>query len=239
MSTIYLIRHGQAGTRDDYDTLSEIGIQQARLLGEWLASRKIRFEQAFHGGLKRQRQTAQYVMEAYDRGGLWFPDLVEDAGWREFDLDEVYRGMVPHLCAADAEFKSAYEAQQAEVQAAGGEGTAAIHRKWSPCDMQVIESWVRSTYSMEGESWDAFRARVATAALPNDHEGHVAVFTSATPTAIQAAHTLDIHDERIMLMAGALLNTAITILRVRGPQARLFSFNNVPHLTEPEHLTFR
>ena len=34
MSLIYLIRHAQAGSRDNYDVLSELGHEQARLLGE-------------------------------------------------------------------------------------------------------------------------------------------------------------------------------------------------------------
>ena len=32
MSRIYLVRHGQAGTRADYDTLSDVGLEQSRLL---------------------------------------------------------------------------------------------------------------------------------------------------------------------------------------------------------------
>jgi len=38
LSTVYLVRHGQAGTREAYDSLSELGQRQARLLGEHFIS---------------------------------------------------------------------------------------------------------------------------------------------------------------------------------------------------------
>ena len=43
MSAVYLIRHGQAGLRHNYDALSDLGRTQARLLGEYLAAQKIQF----------------------------------------------------------------------------------------------------------------------------------------------------------------------------------------------------
>ena len=61
MSNIYFIRHGQAGTRDLYDSLSELGRRQARLLGEHLVSQEIEFAAAYVGALARQQQTAAEV----------------------------------------------------------------------------------------------------------------------------------------------------------------------------------
>ncbi len=43
MSRIYLVRHGQAGTRKAYDAFSDLGRRQARLLGEYFVSEKIHF----------------------------------------------------------------------------------------------------------------------------------------------------------------------------------------------------
>ena len=85
-----------------------------------------------------------------------------------------------------------------------------------------------------------FRARVASCRPSlNGTEGNVAVFTSATPAAIWTGLALDIHDERLLPLAGALYNTSITILRLRGEQLRLFSFNGVPHLTDAALRTHR
>jgi broad specificity phosphatase PhoE len=61
MSRLYLVRHGQAGTRKAYDSLSELGRRQARLLGEYFVSEKIHFTGAYCGALVRQEETAAEV----------------------------------------------------------------------------------------------------------------------------------------------------------------------------------
>ena len=60
---MYLVRHGQAGTRDAYDSLSDLGKRQARLLGEHFVSQGIEFAAAFAGALSRQRQTGEAVSD--------------------------------------------------------------------------------------------------------------------------------------------------------------------------------
>ena len=64
MTTIFLIRHGQASFgADDYDNLSPIGEAQSRVLGEAL-SRRIPAEADIHayaGNLRRHAQTAVIV----------------------------------------------------------------------------------------------------------------------------------------------------------------------------------
>ena len=64
MSYIYLIRHGQAGSRDNYDVLSEPGQQQARSLGEHLLSQGVEFSTLIAGGMQRQLETARIAREA-------------------------------------------------------------------------------------------------------------------------------------------------------------------------------
>ncbi len=61
MSVVYLVRHGQAGTRENYDSLSDLGRRQARRLGEHLAAQGVRFDAAWSGSLARQRATAEEV----------------------------------------------------------------------------------------------------------------------------------------------------------------------------------
>lgn len=237
MSFVYLIRHGQAGTRHHYDTLSPLGREQSRLLGEYLLSQGLRFETALSGGLCRQQETAHEVMGTYSRAGAPFPELVIDDGWREFDLDQVYRGIAPQLCAADVEFEREYDALLDQLRASREEAEAAVHRRWSPCDVKVVEAWIRERFQYDGESWAAFRLRVCRAPLG---DGNVIVFTSATPAAVWAGIGLEIADERVLRIAGVLYNTSITVLRLKaGAQVRLFSFNGVPHLTRAEMRTHR
>jgi broad specificity phosphatase PhoE len=240
LSFIYFFRHGQAGTRDDYDSLSGIGRRQAVLLGEYLASQPVIFQAAYSGAMLRQRQTAEEVECAYRRARLAFPRIEELPALNEFDLDRVYAEIAPFIAATDDGFRSDYEALQEEVRASQGVPEAEVHRRWSPCDIQVVDAWIHSRYPYGGESWDDFRARVASLRTSlNRAEGNIAIFTSATPTAIWTGLALEIDDERILPLAGALCNTSITILRLRGEQLRLFSFNNVPHLADAALRTHR
>lgn len=236
MSFLYFFRHGQAGTRDDYDSLSDVGRCQARLLGEYLVGERLEFTSAYVGALCRQQQTANEVVAAYQRARLPFPELQTLPAWNEFDLDRVYSELAPRLAADDEAFRLEYEKLEERMRAADPE----VHRRWSPCDIQVVDAWIRVLYPYSGESWDAFRERVATARPILDKcDGNVAVFTSATPAAVWTGLALDIHDARILPLAGALYNSSITVLRLREGQLRLFSFNGVPHLTDAATRTHR
>ena len=235
MSRVYLIRHGQAGTRHHYDTLSELGRRQARLLGEYFAGQGFQFQAAFCGGMERQKQTAAQVAAAYAEAGLDFPEMQTHDAWREFDLDHIYRAMAPQLCDDDEEFKVEYGAMREQARASE---SAEVHRRWTPCDRKIVEAWLQAKYPYDGESWAAFQSRVATAPMAGQ-EANIAVFTSATPTAIWAGRALDIHDARALRIAGVLHNTSITVLRVRGDEVQLFSMNEIPHLTRPEWRTHR
>ena len=227
MSNIYLVRHGQAGTRHNYDALSELGRRQARLLGEHLAAEGLRFDVAISGGLRRQQETAAEVAAAMP----CFPPVEVLEGWNEFDLDRVYRSLAPRLSETDAEFRAGY----AEISAASADPAASIHRRWTPTDLKVIEAWLAGA-EVDTESWTEFCTRVRGCEMP---EGNVAIFTSATPIAVWAAAAMDVNDHRIMRIAGVLLNSSYTVVRVRDGKLRLFSLNNVPHLTDPEMRTHR
>jgi broad specificity phosphatase PhoE len=238
LSVVYLIRHGQAGTRENYDSLSGLGHRQARLLGEHFAAQGILFEAVYSGSLKRQRSTAQEAAALPAAPA----NVIVDTGWDEFDLARVYSEYAPHLAAGDADFRREYDEMQCAVQASAGAHDAPVHRRWNDCDKKVVRAWVESRYDYSGETWPAFLARVRGAfdrLVAAGHAGNVAVFTSATPIGVCAARTLELEDGRAMWMAGVLMNASFSTLRVRGEEVRLFSFNNSPHLSEPELRTFR
>lgn len=242
MSNIYFVRHGQAGTRDSYDSLFALGRRQSRLLGEYFVTQKFEFTVAFVGGMARQQQTAEEVSGAYTRAGVRFPEVIHEDGWNEFDLHRVYRELAPRLCEDDAEFRSDYEAMREEVEASAGDAQAEVHRRWRPCDTKVVETWIDDRYSFGGETWEGFRERVAACRLKLGEarrDTNIVVFTSATPAAIMAGLALGITDERVRRLAGVLRNSSFTTLRQRGDELSLFAFNEVPHLTAPELRTHR
>jgi len=242
LSNIYFVRHGQAGTRDSYDSLSELGRRQTRLLGEYFVSQGIEFTATFAGGMARQQQTAAEVAGSYTRAGVRFPEVEIEKGWDEFDLHRVYGELAPRLCEDDAEFRNDYEAMRREVEASAGAPDAEVHRRWRPCDTKVVETWIGKRYPFGGETWEEFRERVAACRLKlgeGSRETSIVIFTSATPTAIMAGLALGVSDGRVRQLAGVLRNSSFTTLRQRGDELMLFAFNEVPHLTSPELRTHR
>ncbi len=236
--SVYFIRHGQAGTRQDYDRLSDLGREQSSRLGTWLARRRIYFDQAWSGQLSRQRETADQARAAYRSTGADFPEIAISPCWDEFDLDAVYRGIGPQLARDDDEFRRQFEELQAQVRDAGSR----VHRTWAHCDTTVVRAWVDGRYDHPGESFEAFATRVrAGAQILQDSGGarNVAVFTSATPAAVWASMALDLDGRRVMQLAGVTYNSSLTVIRVDGARIRLFQFNTVPHLEAPELLTHR
>ena len=241
MSNVYLVRHGQAGTRDAYDSLSELGKRQARLLGEYFVSRGIQFSSACTGELLRQQQTAKEINAAYVDAGIHFPAVSVDPSWNEFDLGQVYREIAPQLGAEDSEFRREYQEMCEEARANAGSSAAPVHRKWRPCDTKLVDAWICGRYAYSGETWSQFRERVAACRLKLDggQGENILVVTSATPIAIWIGLSLDIFDERVMRLAGASFNASYTILGLREAQLRLFTFNAVPHLAAPGLCTRR
>ncbi len=242
MSIVYLVRHGQAGTRDAYDSLSELGRRQSRLLGEYFLSQGIEFAAAYAGAMLRQQQTAAAVNAAYAEAGVPFPEIIIDNDWNEFDLAQVYREIGPLLCEEDAEFRSDYEEMRRQVTESAGVHDAEVHRRWRPCDTKMVEAWIAGRFPYTGETWNQFRERIAALRLKLSdaaRQTNILAFTSATPTGILTGLALDAPDERVRQLAGVLHNSSYTVLRQRGEHLQLFQFNAVPHLPTPELRTHR
>ncbi len=239
MSRVYLVRHGQAGTRKAYDSLSDLGRRQARLLGEHFLAEGIRFDAVYRGAMARQKSTAEEVKAVYDEAGVPFPQIELEPGWNEFDLDHIYKALAPKLCAEDPQFARDYAEMVAQARAAEDSADAAVNRRWLPCDTTVVQAWILERYAYEGESWQAFRARVADCRNRMAGAENIAVFTSATPVGIWTALSMEIEDHRAMKLAAVVQNTAYTVIRLLGDGVRLHAFNAVPHLGSPELRTHR
>ncbi len=235
MSNLYLVRHGQAGTRDDYDSLSELGKQQTRLLGEYFHAQGIEFTAVYVGSMQRQQQTAEAIKNVFAQN---FPEVSVDEQWNEFDLTDIYRETAPLLCEVDPNFRDEYEAMRREV----ADGDEKVHRQWRPCDTRVVDAWVAGEVPYSGETWTGFCDRVSSRLdqiKQFDRHANVLVCTSATPTAVLTGNALDIDRSRVRQLAGVLYNSSFTVLHQREDLLRLFQFNAVPHLNRPELRTHR
>ncbi|MGQ9916112.1 MAG: histidine phosphatase family protein [Bryobacteraceae bacterium] len=238
MPLLYLIRHGQAGLRDDYDRLSPLGREQARRLGDYLLREGIVFDRVVCGGLRRQIETAAIVVETLSARGAAPAEPEVDPRWSEFDLDAVYANLAPRIAAEDADFRRQYEDLLQRIRS----GEDGIHRQWTPADTRVVRAWIENRYPFAGESWPTFLDRVHAALGDALRAGAqaTAVFTSATPAAIAVASAFGSRaPTHIMRLAGAAVNTSFTVLDSRDGEPALVCFNTVPHLDEARLRTRR
>lgn len=228
---LYLIRHGQAGSREDYDLLSSLGKEQAQQLGEHLRSMDISFRAAYAGSMRRQQETAQIVLDAMESA----PEIQTDPRWNEFSLDGLWQTLAPRLMAENEQFARDYHL----VHAAHPN----VDRVMTSCDVELIRAWIRNHPGCDGvEPWAAFRGRVEAplSELAGYGPGEsVAVFTSATPTAVWCGSALGVDERKIFRIAGVLYNTSFSTLRLRDDELTLFSLNNTPHLRDSSQRTFR
>src|SRR5262249_17250742 len=118
MSTLLLVRHGQARAFDaDSDRLSSLGEEQARKLGEHFVAVGTELDAVVTGTLVRQRRTAELVGEGFARAGRSWPEPTVDEGWNEYDAGGVLGRLLPALAGADAAFaKLAAEFQEAAAR---------------------------------------------------------------------------------------------------------------------------
>ena len=237
MSLIYLVRHAQAGTRDNYDVLSDLGREQARLLGDNLVSQGVTFEAVYSGSLQRQRLTAEIALSAYAEAGVPHPDAVTDHRWDEFNLRSIYLAITKRLIEESPEFARDFEEMEEALRKDPHTTRGATGR----CDAAVIRAWMENRYpDYEGESWAGFRDRIKSCLgdfsgepseeSSREYEGAVAVFTSATPIAILAAASLELTDEKFLSVLGVIYNSSVTVIRSRGREMRLFMLNSTAHL---------
>jgi broad specificity phosphatase PhoE len=142
MGVVLLVRHGQASFgADDYDVLSETGLEQSRMLGRALADQGVVPSAVVHGVMRRQRDTAIAMVE----GGGWSVAPELDEGWNEFDhVAVVARSSQPgSLVSLDRRgFQDLFEA--ATARWSGGENDDEYDETWPSFLGRVVDALDRA-----------------------------------------------------------------------------------------------
>jgi len=237
MGVVLLVRHGQASFgADDYDVLSERGWEQSRLLGVWLAERKVVPDVIWRGDMRRHRETAEGMVA----GGGWTTPVAVDPGWNEFD----HLGVVAAYAASAPDVRSA----SADTQSSGMQGVD--RREFQRIFERATARWTAGEHDADyPESYAAFVARVRAAlerACTAAGPGGVAVaVSSGGPIAAACAALVDPTGDDPATLARlwarfntVTVNSSVTRVVVGSSGARMLTFNEHPHL-EGEHLTYR
>lgn len=234
MGQILLVRHGQAQfAADDYDRLSDLGREQARLLGDWFTKGGRRIDAAVTGSMRRHRETAEECLMRAS-GGLRLSECRIDPGFDEYDSDEVV--MCRHPEFADP------AALRAHVRAAENP-----RRTFQGLFAAAMTRWMCGEHDGDyRESWQAFRDR-CVAALKRVVDGagpsqRVVVFTSGGPIAAICQDLLGLDPKRTLDVNTVLVNCATTGLLYQPDLVSLSHLNNYAHLEQsgnPKMVTYR
>lgn len=224
MGQILLVRHGQASFgAANYDQLSTLGFEQARLLGQWFGNCRQSFERVVCGGMVRHRQTADSCLGALQRNALAETEWITDTGFAEFDHVEVLARHCPEF-ADPAQFK-AHVAQQPDAKHA-----------FERIFMEAMQRWMAGQHDSDyTESWQGFQERcMAALARLTSGEGAVSantiVFTSGGVIAAICRHLMELPDHKALELNWNIANGSVTKLQYRPGKTSLTYMNNFAHL---------
>jgi len=239
LASTLLIRHAQAsfGTAD-YDRLSALGIVQARLAGEFLATTVRPIARIVTGSLARQRDTATEIAAAVTQVMGQSPDIILDQRLDELCIDELIARIAPGLDDPTGEI--AFDLANAKTSS----------RSYQKAIRRVFAKWQAMPGDAAIESWPAFMARARTAIreiTSRTPRGTttIAVSSGALIAAV-AQHVLGLPGEAVYTLFEAMRNCSITHLLHSRDRISLSSFNDTTYLAAmgmtrslPDLVTYR
>ena len=217
MSVLYLVRHGQAsfGT-DDYDRLSDLGKEQSRITGRFLAAQGIEPDRIVHGEMLRQRQTAEGLLEGM---GLSM-DAHVDSGWNEYAAWEL-TGVLDDV---DPRAKHDSKIFQGELERGAARWASGEH------DEDYRETYKQFTSRVDRALDDA------VAAMGSGQS--TIVVSSAGAIAWTASRLIGGDFDQWMAFNRVTINTGITKIITGQSGTSLISFNDHGH-QDPKNATYR
>ncbi len=237
MSVALFVRHGKAsafGSSMDYDQLSPPGVEQSRLLGEWLVESRASVDAVFVGPRKRHQQTLDEIVRTFTSRAAPLPAPTALAELDEHDGIGLVFKLLPELASADENVRAIVEATVRGESPSPDDVLAAFKR--------ITRRWVKGEIGhVEVEPWSAFRARVVRAMdrIAALGRGKTAlVVTSAGPVAAAVASALGVDDEeKVLDLSWSAYNASVTELDFTGERWGLRTFNATAHLRDPRLVT--
>jgi broad specificity phosphatase PhoE len=222
MASIYLIRHGQASFgSDDYDRLSELGRRQAELTGEFLARTGVRFDAAYCGTLRRQRDTGELALTAQAEP----VPLTIDTRLDEVRNDEHLEHLLPKVLAMRPELQAIVDAGL-DSSKRFQKIIEAVFNYWvSPeCDESAIQSWDEYATGVRGALRDIMETQGAGKTT--------AVFTSGGTIAALVASVLGLPGSATYQFYEPVFNCSVTQLFYNAERVSLSYFNDCSFLRQ-------
>lgn len=227
---LYLIRHAQASyLSDNYDQLSELGIQQAKALGTFLSA-EISIHQKYVGPHERQRQTAEYIQEAYQLNKQNIPTPTYIKQLKEHSGPTTLQHHKPKLIQ-EHPLCIQWHNEALEQPKKLRNNSIKIFEHFIP-------QWMAGEYAVDGlEDFATFRREIAQGMdeILNSKEPsqNTILVTSAGSISAIMANLLRIDDtSEIAQLSFEVYNASVTSLQQYGNEWKISKFNQVDHLTE-------
>ncbi len=238
MSLLYIVRHGQASFfSDDYDRLSDKGIEQSQLLGEYWQENGVEIDEVFSGTFRRQMQTAKGCGETFASRGKNWPQTQILEGLNEYSADEMMDKLKQELVEKHDRVWKLYD--QYEAASEERERYRAFHRLLET----VMEYYIAGEYESNGfETWRQFHDRVNDAyRFIRNVKGRgrkIAVFTSGGPIGVSIQTCLQAPEREAAQLNWRFYNASVTQFTFSEKRISLDHFNSIPHLPK-QMQTFR
>ncbi|MBZ5504545.1 MAG: histidine phosphatase family protein [Acidobacteriia bacterium] len=239
MSSIFLVRHGQASFLErNYDKLSAKGEEQSRILGKYWVGLNVCFDRVYCGPKVRQRETARIAGETYKAAGLPWPEPTVLEAFDEFQAEAVMERCLPRLVEADADIRVMHRAFQ------NARTRPEQFKTFQQIFEVVIGRWAEGKLPLEGiEPWEDFSARVQGGLAQLSENGssgqQIAIFSSGGPVGVAMQKALDLSTEATLKAAWMVRNCSYSEFLFSAGRFTLSTYNATPHFTDPEFLTHR
>jgi len=215
MSSLYLVRHGQASFgADDYDQLSDLGKRQSVQLGRYFAGKGIRFDAVLSGTLKRHTQTLNGISEGL---GLPLP-ATQWPGLNEYSSDAVIAAVHPMPLDRSP--------------------TPDNYRQYFRLLRSGLLQWMLgNTEPTNTPDWQTFGKQVIEVLdhVRQSQAERVLLVSSGGPIASAIGHVLATPPEATIELNMRLRNTAVTEFSFTPKRHALLTYNTLPHLEQMDY----
>jgi broad specificity phosphatase PhoE len=216
MPTLYLVRHGQASFgAADYDNLSDLGHQQAELLGRYFKAKNLHFDAAYAGTLRRHAQTFSGIAQgmSLDQAALLRPGL------NEYDSDAIVEAIHPEPLSRER----SPENYRKHFRLLRDGLSAWMDGKTEPRGMPHYADFVSGITDVLDE--------VRTQYGGND-DARILICSSGGPISTAVGYILGTSAQTTIELNLRIRNTSVTEFAFTPKRHMLVTYNTLPHLED-------
>ena len=229
MSKLFFFRHGQASLgAANYDVLSDKGIRQSQLLGEYLLNESISFDKIFVGPLERQKNTFKTVQDCYAAKEIKLPSPIVINGLKEHNGIETMKTALPDLIKTDPYLIALNKSNTDDPKKAMQNTMLGFQ--------YFLGQWAEGNITVKGmPTWKQFREEVkeglAQVLKATDKGENIGVFSSGGTISAITAECLGFTTEKAVAELNfSVRNTSFSTFLYTNEKFNLLSFNELPHL---------